>query len=237
MLRALLVSICIGALMGIVAILGARFGDTGLKVMVTSFAISAACALTMASFAAWELPSARLWSRAGAWASNAAVAALIAGIWAEHDGDTLWKVVACVGVVGIAGAHGSLISLARLPPRHQLVRSIALGNLALLASAIGGAFWIKDPGDEVFQLIGVLGVLDVAFTLAIGGLDYYNRTNLVGPETGARVAEVCFCPRCGRRLWYPAGEIRCNHCNAAFYIEVRAAQDLPAAVAKQVERP
>jgi hypothetical protein len=48
-------------------------------------------------------------------------------------------------------------------------------------------------------------------------------------------ADVCFCPGCGRRLWYPAGDIRCHHCLRCFHIELRPADEPPTAVARETK--
>jgi len=227
-LRTLLVSISIGAFLGILAVLGGSFGKGGLKILVTSFAIAGACALVMASLSAWHLPGAKLWSRAGAYFAAIGLTALIGGIWVEVESESYWRVTGMVLVIAGAGAHGSLLSLARLAPRHQWMRVASLANLVLLSVAVCAALWSRHDSDAGWKAIAVFAILDVAFTLAVGALDLVNRSN--APEGG--VAEVCFCPRCGRRLWHPAGEVRCGHCKAAFFIELRPSEDLPTAIAR-----
>jgi hypothetical protein len=228
-LRALLVSVAVAALLGIVAILGSHMGKTGIKVLVTSFAFAGASALVMASLSAWELPVARVWSRAGVTGALAGLASVVFGLWVEVNSDSYWKLAFTLVVIGCAGAHGSLVSMARLAPRHQWMRVTALANLVLLAAAVCAAVWSEHDSDAGWKAIAVFAILDVAFTLAVGALDLVNRSN--APEGG--VAEVCFCPRCGRRLWQPAGEVRCGHCKAAFFIELRASEDLPIATAQK----
>jgi hypothetical protein len=233
-LRALIISISLGALLGIFAILGGHIGTTALKVMATSFSIAITSVLVLPSLAAWQLPVAYVWSRAGVCASLVALAMFNLGIWVEHDGDSYWQLTLTAIVIGTAGAHGALLSLARLAPRHHVVRVIALTNLVLLAVATCTAIWSHRPGEGTFKLLAILAILDVAFTLALGALDYVNRTNLVDPNMQeGDVAEVLFCPRCGRRLWYPAGEVRCGHCQARFFIELRKSEDLPTATAQE----
>lgn len=227
-LRTLLVSIAIGALLGILAVLGGGFGKGGLKILATSFSVAGACALVMASLSAWQLPGARLWSRVGAFGALAGLALFLAGIWIEVNPDSYWQVTASLIVFGCAGAHGSLLSLARLAPRHQWMRVAALANLVLLAVSVCAALWSRHESDANWKAIAVFAILDVAFTLAVAALDLVNRSS--APEGG--VAEVCFCPRCGRRLWHPAGEVRCGHCKAAFFIELRPSEDLPTAIAR-----
>lgn len=227
-LRALLISISIGSLLGILAILGSRLGETGFKILATSFSISGASALVLASLAAWKLPAARVPSRAGVWATVVALALVIPGMWLEVNNDSYWRVALTFVIAGAAGAHGSLLSLARLAPRHGWIRPVALTTLVFLAAGLCAAAWAHHESEAMWKLIAILAILDVAFTLATTALDFVNRASV--PEGG--VAEVCFCPRCGRRLWQPAGEVRCGHCNATFFIELRPSEDLPTAVAQ-----
>ena len=44
------------------------------------------------------------------------------------------------------------------------------------------------------------------------------------------ISEVCFCVRCGKSLWVPAGDVRCRHCDATFFVELRDVKDLPGAI-------
>src|SRR2546430_2708217 len=115
-LRALLVSIIVGTLLGIVGILGGGIGQTGLKILLSSFSISAASALVLASAAAWKLPAALVPSRVGLGATLAALAMMLAGMWMEIDIENYWRVAATFAVTGGAGALSSLLSLARLAP-------------------------------------------------------------------------------------------------------------------------
>ena len=91
-----------------------------------------------------------------------------------------------------------------------------------------GALWGEFESESTLKLIAVLAILDVGITLATFALDFMGRS--APPEGG--VAEVCFCPRCGRRLWLPAGEVRCHHCKACFFVELRASGELPTAIAR-----
>ncbi|HEV7558387.1 MAG TPA: hypothetical protein VGO00_23115, partial [Kofleriaceae bacterium] len=64
--------------------------------------------------------------------------------------------------------------------------------------------------------------------IAVAAISTVNRTS----RPGDGVAEVCFCPRCGKHLWMPAGEVRCRHCDEVFFIELRQPSELPSAVLK-----
>jgi hypothetical protein len=227
-MRALLVSVVIGALLGIFGILAGNLGNFGIKIMLTSFAVGGASALIMASLAAWQLPAGHVMSRLGVFGSLVALATVLFGMWVEMNSDSYWKLAFTCVVVAAVGAHGSLTSLAKLAPRHQWLRPVALATTAFLGAGVCAAIWSEVDGNVTWKAIAILGILDVAFTLVLGALDFMNRN--AAPEGG--VAEVCFCPGCGRRLFLPAGEVRCHHCKACFFIELRPSSDLPTAITR-----
>jgi hypothetical protein len=185
--------------------------------------------MLIACFVAWELPAASVVSRAGVGTTLIAFAMFVVGLWGEMNSDSYWQTTCTFIAIAMAGAHGSLISLARLGPRHQWLRPASLVCSAFLVAAVCAALWSHRPSQATFKWIAVLAILDTALTLAIGALHFLGRNT--APAGG--VAEVCFCPGCGRRLWQPAGEVRCHHCKAAYYVELRPAGDLPTAIARE----
>ncbi|MGE5184353.1 MAG: hypothetical protein ACM31C_19925 [Acidobacteriota bacterium] len=183
--RVLLASLSAGIVLGCVASLRDHAGHFIAKLIATSFAITFASALVSVSLAAWNTAGGRPWSRAGVTATLAALAAFAIGLWSERDGETFWRLVAVATVVGAGGAHGSLLSLARVAPRHHTVRVLALANLALVVSLICGELWIADPHGALLATIGSLVLLDVVLSLALFVLDHVRRTTLVDPNEAA----------------------------------------------------
>ena len=227
-LRVLLGSIAVSCLLGIYAVLAGHFGEFEGRVLATSLAISAGSVLAMASFAAWDLPAARVPSRVGVIASLIGLAMVVLGIWTEPRGDWAWQLAGSLCVLGIAGAHISLLLLARLAPAQNWLRPAAMAVEVMLVVAILSAIWGKHPSDSLFQGLAVLAILGSGLSLATLVFHLVNR---VAPPPGA-VAEVCFCPRCGKRLWHPAGEVRCHHCEECYFIELRPRGDLPSAIVR-----
>lgn len=226
-LRVLLGSIALSALLGIVAIIGGKFGETGFKCLLTSIAIGGACLLALASFAAWEKPGALVASRLGIGATSIALVGTIGGLWSSTNNEPLVKLVVSIGAIAIAATHASTIWLARLPPRLQGVRTLTLATNVLLVMTCIGVLWNEPRSDGPFQLVAVLTILCAALTLAVTAIASTSRQGASSP-VGA--ADICFCPRCGKSLWEPAGEIRCRHCDERYFVELRAAADLPDAV-------
>jgi len=229
-LRVLLGSIAVSCLLGIYAVLAGHFGEFEGKVLATSVAISGASVLVMASFGAWELPAARVASRVGVVGSVGGVLMVISGIWVEPRGDFAWQLAASLCLLGVAGAHVSLLLLARLAPAQQWLRPAAVAIEVMIVAAVLALIWeVARESDGLLRTLAVLAILGSGLSLATLVFHLVNR---VTPPSGVK-AEICFCPRCGKRLWHPAGEVRCHHCDACFMIEMRPAGELPSAIARE----
>jgi hypothetical protein len=228
LLRALLGSIAVSALLGIYAVLAGEFGDFEVKVLLTALAIAGASVLMMGSMSAASHATGRWRALVGVASAGAALVMVVPGLWAEIHADGWWQLAVSFSLIAVHCAHGSLLQLARLAPRYQWSRwaSIALG--ALLVAFLLAVVWEVAEDDGIFQIISVVAILVSAATLAVGVFHWMSAVE-VGRQDGA---EVSFCPRCGKRLWQPAGEVRCHHCDARFFIELRAAGELPTAITR-----
>lgn len=226
--RALLGSIAISALMGIWAILGGDFDDLALKVLGTSLSISGASVLGIAALSAWHLAGARVLSRAGVASSLAALVIAIPGMWLEVTEDPYWQLAVSFVIVAVGAAHGALLAHTRLAPRFAWARPAATALAGLLGCLLLALLWeVSDHrSDATQQSIAVVSILLAAATLAVVVFHFMSRVDIA--ERGG--AEICFCPRCGKRLWQPAGEVRCSHCDARFRIEVLPTGDIPVAI-------
>jgi hypothetical protein len=224
----LLISATVGAMVAIAAILVGGAGEFGGREIVALAAVLV-CAggsiVAMASLAAWQLPSAWLVSRLGVTSAIAAMATILVGALIEPSWDPFWQVFATTAILAIAGGHGSMVSLAKLPLKHQWVRVLTLWTDALLVVALLVLVW-REPGRQ--RITTVLAIADSALTFAVVLLHAMNR---FAPMSGC-IGEVRFGPRCGKRLWHPAGELRCHHCEERFLIELRPASELSSAVAR-----
>jgi NADH pyrophosphatase NudC (nudix superfamily) len=151
---------------------------------------------------------------------------MTAGICVEPRSDAFWQLTGSLCLVAIAATHASMMALARLGPRVQWVRSAALAVNVLLVAMALAAIWQVTRGDTATELLAILAIIEAGLTLAITAISAASR----GSVGGEGVAEICFCPRCGKRLWLPAGEIRCRHCDEVFFVELRPAGELPGAI-------
>jgi hypothetical protein len=166
-LRILITSVLIAAALGIFALLTGEMSELGVKVLLTTITISGTSLLALASFAAWNQRGARVFSRVGLSSAMATAAILIAAIWSDTTLVSGEVLLTCI-ILGIAGAHGSLLSLARLAPNHRWAR--AVGHLVgtLLVTAILALVWdLVEGTDGLWRLVGALAILDAAATVMI----------------------------------------------------------------------
>jgi hypothetical protein len=225
-LFALLGSVAIASLLAIVGILGNGFGRLAVHALATAMVVAAGSVLALGNVGAWDLPSARVASRLGVLASCVGMIVLIACVWLEPRRDAPWLLACSLAIVAIAATHASMMWLARIGPRMQVLRTVALAVNVLLVVMTLAAVWGKGRSDALAEALAILAILECGLTLAIAAVAAASRA----APAGAGVAEVCFCPRCGKRLWQPAGEIRCHHCDEVFLVELRPAGELPSAV-------
>ena len=119
----ILTSVAVGALLAVVALLGAEFGEIHAKIIGTSFSVTGAGMLALASLSAWERSRLGPLPGIGAATTIAGVALLIVGIWLETESEAYWKTMGTLLVVATAVALVSLLSLGRLAHRYQWVVS------------------------------------------------------------------------------------------------------------------
>jgi len=222
----LLVSIAVGVMFGIVGVLADGLGKTALHVWLTSLVIGGASLLALAQLGAWDLPHARLVSRGGAAATAISVVVWIAAAWLEPRSDEFWQIAASFALFAIASAHACIVWLARVPPRANAVRAAALACDVLIIGLMLAGIWSDFNDRGAGQFLAVLCVLETGLTVAIIAIAAVSRSTPVAGD----VSEVCFCVRCGKSLWVAAGEVRCRHCDATFFVELRDVKDLPGAV-------
>lgn len=225
-LRVLLVSVAIASLFGIFGILADGLERTALHVWLTSIAVSAASLLALAQISAWELPQARAISRGGLAMTTISLAVWIAAIWIEPRADDFWKVAGSLLLCAVASAHACVLWLARLPPRATALRTAALACDVLIVVLMLAAMWSEFHDDGAGQVLAILCVIESGLTVAAIAIAAAARATPLAGD----VSEVCFCVRCGKTLWVPAGDVRCRHCDATFFVELREVEELPGAV-------
>ena len=155
------------ALVAIISLLGGEFGELQVKILVTTFTISAAsiCSMSCAAFIE-RRKSARL-GLSGIFLSAAGAILLIVGLWTEVNNDEYWKATVTLIVFAVAFAHAFLLALPELDDRQKWARIVSAGSIGLLALQIVAAVWGQIENDGYYRLLAVVAVVVALETLVI----------------------------------------------------------------------
>ena len=170
--RKLLLKVFIGflsmtAIVAILSVLSGEFDETQIKVLVTTFSITAGsiCAMACAGFI--EKRGEKTVGFVGILAACGAVALVIIGMWGEIDELAYWKATITFIVVCIAFAHVCLLHLPTMAASHRWTQLTATILITLLAVQIIAAV-LGEIGDEkYYRLMAALSVLVVLATLVV----------------------------------------------------------------------
>jgi len=188
----IIVSLSLTALVGIVTLLTASFGEVQAKVILTTllvagFSITALCHLAVVGRAL------RVVGFVGIAVSALALITGVTLIWGSWDNwnsgwDTVLKAFAVLGVLALSLAHANLLLLLGDRPspliRYGLIATVALiGVLALLIILpIVTDGRIPGDNDVYWRILGVVAILDVLGTIVLPVVSRFT--------AGGRVASV-----------------------------------------------
>lgn len=215
-LKALIVSVAISALLGVLALVTDDFGKSQAKVLLTAMTVAGASIIALACGAALELGRARLYAPLGIWSSVIGAALALLGIWIEISDEVFIKVVCSAIMIAVFAGHASAMSTSNLLPKHAWVRLVTIGITALLLVIFMGYMW---PGERAWRempwkLVGVLIVLASAGTIMVPVLTRMGRDEFqitaeafgglgdedIEPGAVATPTELPHCPHCGEQL-------------------------------------
>lgn len=167
-LRTLIAALCVSALIGIVVFLIGDFGETELRLLLTTlatggFSLTGLCCATIQ-----DREDLRSYSLLGVAASALGFLVTLCVIWEIIDAEKIWKLMAVLIIVAVALAHVSLLLL--IKPKKQIVKNILLATIccvAILAVMLIVSTLIDfDLPEFYFRLLGVVAILDVLGTIA-----------------------------------------------------------------------
>jgi hypothetical protein len=169
LLRALIGSLCLTALVAIFAIVAGRFEEAAVKVVLTALVIAFYSVTALAVANVMET-SARL-ALAG-WASAVLGLLVTAGlIWSnwDHYDHALWRWTWVFGVVSFSCAHAAALIARRRPADTPSIRNTLQATLVLIAVVaamvvLPTALNFSDVGHGYARVVGALFVLDVLGT-------------------------------------------------------------------------
>src|SRR5262245_61351969 len=118
-LYAMIGSVVLSAVLGIIAILAGGFGWLEVRILLTTVTIAVTRICGLADGAYLSLRGKHPLPGAGIALALGAGVLILIGIWGEVQGEMFWKVTAAASVFAVACAHLSLLSLARLAEWFQ----------------------------------------------------------------------------------------------------------------------
>ena len=170
--RKLLLKVFIGflsmtAFVAILSVLSRKFGETQLKVLVTTFSITAGsiCAMACAGFI--ERKGAKAAGIVGILAPSVAVPLVIIGVWGDIHDQEYWKTTVTSIVLSIALAQACLLHLPHLAASHRWTQPASAILIGLLALQIILAVWGQIKEEGYYRLMAALSVLVVLATLVV----------------------------------------------------------------------
>jgi hypothetical protein len=192
-LYALIVSVVLSAILGILAILSGTWGEFQIRVLLTTIVISAASVCGLANGALLATKRRNVLPIAGIALALGGAAMLIGGIWTGVASQGYWKLAVSLGIFAVACGHLALLSMARLAQWFQwsLVTAylVIFGVASLIVFLIITDF--HGSGEGLFQLLAVAAIIDAAITVLIPVFHWLSRGQfaLEGGSTAPEIAE------------------------------------------------
>jgi hypothetical protein len=179
-LYALIGSVVLGALLGILTILSGHFGWLEIRVLLTTVTVAGASICGLACGAYLSTKRGKILPLAGIGLTLFAGGMLMAGIWEEITSDGFWQVTASASVFAVACAHLSLLSMARLADSFRWSLAAAYVVILGVASLIVLLILRERYDAGMFQLLGVAAIIDAAITVVIPILHRLSRDEVTG---------------------------------------------------------
>ncbi|MFQ5382867.1 MAG: hypothetical protein ACE5EF_14805, partial [Dehalococcoidia bacterium] len=180
----ILAAVAVSAVVGIAALVSGDPGDTQGRILGTTWTVSGACLLALASATGVGRTRLRAFPPAGVLTAIAAGITIIIGLWAEPDSEVYWKTTASLAIAAVAFAHSSVMTWIRLPHGLRSVQTLARIAGAVLAVTIVAALWAEPDTSLVPRIIGIEAIVAASASIAVPVL--YRLTNLDRDESPVR---------------------------------------------------
>ncbi len=167
-LYSLIASVVLSAVIGIGVVLFGDFGQTEIRVLMTTLTVTMTSILGLACGAYFETGRGRVLPLAGIIFSLAAAVMSFLIIWdVLDDSETFIKSFVSVTLLAAASSHLSLLLLARLDRRFAWSRVASFICVGLLTAVLLFITWLQDPvSDETTaRILGVLSILVASLTV------------------------------------------------------------------------
>ena len=195
LLYLLIVSVVLGAILGIFLVLRNTWGWIEVRVMLTTIIVAAASLCGLASDVAKLPRGPNILPRAGLVLTGIAASLLLLGIWLDFGEELYWKSTTALCFFAVATVHVCLLSIARLVGRFRWVAYIAyqlIFGLALMLTIVVFGEFNSEP---MWRLIAALSIIVAAISLVIpilhriGRMDR-NDLSLMSPGEQRNIASI-----------------------------------------------
>ena len=183
------------AFIAIVSVLSGEFGELQMKILVTSFTISAAsiCSMSCAAFIEKQKQSGLGFS--GILLSVAAAVLLIFSIWLEFESAWYFKTTFTVAVCAVSFAHAFLLVLPDLENKHTWIQKAATISIAVLGGQIIVALWAEIDHEAYIRALAVVAIIVALETLLV---PLFMKLKTNKKSTGATLILEPIAPESGR---------------------------------------
>ncbi len=166
-LLSLVVFLSFTALLAIAALLSGEFGETQLRIILSTLTISAASICAMACSAFVEKRNYPVPGSLGMAFALLAALMVLYGIWFEPATSLYWKTTSVLAVLAGAFAHALLLCIPSLDARYRWSQAALVICVTLLAGQIILAITREISALEYFRMVGVTAVVVVLLTITV----------------------------------------------------------------------
>lgn len=167
LLYALIASVILGALLGIIVVLRNEWGWFEIRVILTTVVVAVASLCGLACDLSKTPRGLNLLPKFGMALTGVSATLILFGMWLDIDKESFWKTAVSISIFAVATVHVSLLSIAKLVRRFQWVFFIAwqaiFGLAALLVLIIVGDI----DSEELMRFVAVASIVVAALTLVI----------------------------------------------------------------------
>ena len=144
-----------------------NFGELQIKILLTSFTVSAASIWSMSCAAFIEKQNQQELGFSGILLSVVAAVLLILLIWLEIENEWYFTTTFTMAVCAVAFAHAFLLVLPDLENKHSWIQKTATISIAVLGGQIIVALWAEIDHESYIRALAVGAIIVVLGTLLV----------------------------------------------------------------------
>lgn len=177
LLYALIASVILGALLGIVLVLRNQWGWLEVRVMLTTVIIAVASVCGLSCDLSRTPRGLNLLPKSGLALTAITSLLMLAGIWFEINSEAFWKTTAVATSLGVATVHVSLLSIAKLAGRFRWVYFVGCQVIFGLAILIASVIVFEINSEGLWRFIAAHSIVVAAISMVIPILHRISRSD------------------------------------------------------------